>query len=72
MRIRPLSIAVAAALTLPLTGCNDGDGPRWLAAVEFIGMPAPTTADEKADVCPSAKIKYVYSDGKNETLRWPW
>ena len=68
MRIRPLSAAIAAVLSLSLAACNSDDDSRSLSSVEFIGMPAPATAAQKADAYSTAKIKYNYSDGSNETL----
>ena len=68
MRIRPLSAAIAAVLSLSLAACNSDDDSRSLSSVEFIGMPAPATAAQKADAYSTAKIKYNYSDGSSATL----
>jgi len=68
MRIRPLSAAIAAVLSLSLAACNSDDDSRSLSSVEFVGMPAPATAAEKADAYSTAKIKYNYSDGSSATL----
>ena len=68
MRIRPLSAAIAAVFSLSLAACNSDDDSRSLSSVEFVGMPAPATAAEKADAYSTAKIKYNYSDGSSATL----
>ncbi|MBK7793984.1 MAG: DUF839 domain-containing protein [Betaproteobacteria bacterium] len=67
MRIRPSSAATAAVISLALAACNDDSSSRSLSSVEFIGMPAPATAAEKADAYSTARIKYRYDDGSNET-----
>ncbi|MBK6337102.1 MAG: hypothetical protein IPF60_15650, partial [Betaproteobacteria bacterium] len=67
MRIRPSSAATAAVISLALAACNDDSSSRSLSSVEFIGMPAPATAAEKADAYSTARIKYLYDDGSNET-----
>ncbi|MBK7744156.1 MAG: DUF839 domain-containing protein [Betaproteobacteria bacterium] len=67
MRIRPSSAAIAAVLSLSLAACNSDSSSRSLSSVEFIGMPAPATAAEKADAYSTARIKYLYDDGSNET-----
>ncbi|MCU0252830.1 MAG: PhoX family protein [Vicinamibacterales bacterium] len=68
MRIRPLSAAIAAVAALSLAACNSDDDPRSISSVEFIGMPAPATAAQKADAYSTAKIKYNYSNGSSETI----
>ena len=68
MRIRPLPAAIAAVFSLSLAACNSDDDSRSLSSVEFVGMPAPATAAEKADAYSTAKIKYNYSDGSSATL----
>jgi hypothetical protein len=35
-------------------------------SVEFFGMPAPSTTDEKADIYTKAKVRYTYVNGKTE------
>jgi secreted PhoX family phosphatase len=42
-------------------------GMSELKNVEFIGMPAPATAEEKADIYTGAKAKYTYANGKTKT-----
>jgi hypothetical protein len=68
MRIRPLSAAIAAVFSVSLAACNSDGDSRSLSSVEFVGMPAPATAAEKADAYSTAKIKYIYSDGNSETF----
>jgi secreted PhoX family phosphatase len=67
MRNHPSSAAIAAVLSLSLAACNSDSSSRSLSSVEFIGMPAPATAAEKADAYSTARIKYRYDDGSNET-----
>jgi hypothetical protein len=35
-------------------------------SVEFFGMPAPSSAAEKADIYTRAKVRYTYVNGKTE------
>ncbi len=70
MKWKKISVAVLAALTvgvLPvaLSGCND-DGKK-VVSVEFIGMDAPATIDQKADMYSAAKAKFTYDDGTTKT-----
>ncbi len=39
-----------------------------VSSVEFVGMPAPATVDERADVYTAAKVIVTYRNGKSETL----
>jgi len=61
------SIAVAALGCFSLAACG-GDDPVKVTAVEFIGMDAPATAAEKADVYTKAKLKVSYNDGASKTF----
>lgn len=65
------SLVVTLALTLGTGGAAavqaDG-GPASLPAasvksVEFIGMPAPASVEEKTDIYTGAKVKYTYRNG---------
>ncbi len=47
-------------------GC-DKDQHRAIERVEFIGMDAPASVDEKADVYTAAKMKVSYRNGKTRT-----
>ncbi|MCG6897416.1 MAG: DUF839 domain-containing protein [Thiocapsa sp.] len=63
MRIRPLSLVVASLLAAPaLSDCPAG-GASTLISVEFIGMAAPATSDEKADAYSRAVMRATCSDG---------
>ncbi len=48
--------AIITVLSITIT-------PKVIAGVEFIGMPAPTTASEKANIYTKAQLKYVDSNG---------
>jgi secreted PhoX family phosphatase len=39
-----------------------------VSSVEFIGMPAPSTVDERSDVYSAAKVIITYRNGKSETF----
>ena len=69
MRIRPLALAMVPLLSLPLFGClgNDDDKDPAMTSVEFLGMPAPGTAEQKADMYTTAKVKVSYDDGTSKT-----
>jgi uncharacterized protein len=61
MRIRAVSLALASVCAAPaLADCPGGAPP---ARVEFTGMPAPATADEKADVYTRATLRMTCPDG---------
>lgn len=59
-----LSLAAAAALAVGFTACNDDDNTAGIAAkkVEFIGMAAPTTANEMATAYSAAKVRVYTND----------
>jgi len=50
-------------------GCDECGRHRWrkVASVEFIGMPPPSTVDERADVYTTAQMKVTYRNGESET-----
>jgi len=58
--------AFAAAFSL-LTVAGSADAASAVKSVEFIGMPAPVTADEKTDIYSTAQMKVVYRNGKSQT-----
>jgi secreted PhoX family phosphatase len=69
MKLKKIGVAVVAAMSLgtlgaALSGCNS-DG-KTLVSVEFIGMDAPATAQQKADMYSAAKVKYSYDDGSSQ------
>lgn len=62
MKLKTAALAVFAAL-------NTGSlfMSATAATVEFIGMDAPSTSNEKSDVYTKAKIKYTYGNGNSRT-----
>ena len=70
MKRHPRSVAIAAILGLAVSACGSDSDSQSLAvsSVEFIGMPAPATAAEKADAYTTAKLRYNYSNGTSETI----
>lgn len=73
MKQKTLVIAMACALsTLAVAGqaLAHPEGEREHAtvkSVEFIGMPAPSTPSEKADVYTTAQVKVTFQNGKSRT-----
>lgn len=67
---RPLTIAVAASLGVASLGVQaDANHPnkgmhKGQPTVEFIGMPAPITAAERAAFLTSARVRVTYPNGK--------
>lgn len=68
MKHRKLAwLALAAAL--PVAGCNgDGGSDRNATGIEFVGMDAPATPDEKADAYTRAKAILRYDNGTTKTV----
>jgi secreted PhoX family phosphatase len=66
MRLTAISIAVAALC--PWSVFATCPGNATLSSVEFIGMAAPATADEKADAYTQAKARMTCSDGSTSEL----
>ena len=61
MQLPVLSLALATVCATPvLAACPHGAAP---ARVEFTGMPAPATAEEKADIYTSATLRMICPDG---------
>ena len=74
MTRKKLVTAVSAALALasiaePSLATPDKDEKSFLnvASVEYIGMPAPATAEEKSDIYTQAQMKVTYKNGKVRT-----
>lgn len=68
MRMKVISLAVVSALAgaIVVSGCNadDNDDPAVaIKSVEFIGMDAPSTTEQKADIYSDARMVVTYSDG---------
>ncbi|MEI6738277.1 MAG: alkaline phosphatase PhoX, partial [Pseudomonadota bacterium] len=60
--------AVAMFSGVSLGGClGGGASDPTITGVEFIGMPAPTTAADQAAVSVASSIKIAYSDGTTKT-----
>jgi len=56
--------AFAAAFSL-LAFAGSAGAASAVKSVEFIGMPAPVTADEKTDVYSKAQVKVIHRNGKS-------
>ena len=70
MRNPALSFALASVCSMPaLADCPGGAPP---SQVEFTGMPAPATADEKADLYTRATLRMTCPDGSttDDPLRY--
>ena len=66
MRTRPAAAAVAAVLgALSVAGCSDSNDTRNQAVtkVDFIGMDAPATTEQKADMYSGARVVYTFESG---------
>lgn len=60
---------ICAAAAVALAGCASSASDEPIATkIEFVGMPAPSTAAEKADAYTAAKVIVTYSDGGTRTL----
>jgi hypothetical protein len=58
--------ALAALALLSFAAAPEAQEPV-LKSVEFVGMPPPSTLEERADVYTTAKMKVTYLDGRSET-----
>lgn len=71
MKRKPITVAVAAALGLGALSttvyCSGDHGKGALKSVEFIGMPAPATADEKSDIYTAARLRVTDKSGETKT-----
>jgi secreted PhoX family phosphatase len=63
-------IALASTLAVVTTASIQAVGPASIHApvksVEFIGMPAPSTVDERADIYTAARMKVTYPNGTSK------
>ncbi|HRD48247.1 MAG TPA: DUF839 domain-containing protein [Candidatus Contendobacter sp.] len=69
MPMKLLTVAVLAALGLVGCGSDDNNDsvlPK-VKSVEFIGMAAPSTDQERAAAYTTAAVKVTYDDGSNQT-----
>ena len=60
----PYAGAVSAALFAMVPTGNAGAAPM-VKSVEFLGMPAPSSVEERADIYTNAKMKVEYINGKS-------
>ena len=64
-------IATGIITALGVVGCNNSNNPAdetaTVTSVEFIGMNAPSTAEQRSNVYTEAKVKVNYSDGTSNT-----
>lgn len=64
-RLLILLLAVSAILSgLALFGCSDD--PTTISSVEFVGMSAPSTDQERSSVYTTAKVIVSYTDGTSK------
>jgi secreted PhoX family phosphatase len=73
MRTSPITAIVAAVLcaacAAPSTDMSASGATRaGVAFVEFLGMPAPETADQRAKAYTTAKAKITYRDSSTRTV----
>lgn len=62
--MKAFAVAASSVLTL-LTLAGSADAAPTLKSIEFIGMPAPVTAEEKTDVYTKARLKLIYRNGQS-------
>jgi secreted PhoX family phosphatase len=67
MKLNCITLAIAAMLAGSLPGHSGATGVM-VRSVEFFGMPAPVTPEEKADVYSRAEMKILYENGVDRTL----
>lgn len=69
MQLKPVLVATLSTLALGAYGqaVQARSSHADVKSVEFIGMDAPATAAEKADIYSKAKVKYTYANGKTKT-----
>ncbi|MBI1283393.1 MAG: DUF839 domain-containing protein [Thiobacillus sp.] len=74
MKLKPIVIAMSCALSaFAVAGQASADSDHGynhavVKSVEFIGMNAPSTPEQKADVYTTAKVKVTYRNGKSDTI----
>jgi secreted PhoX family phosphatase len=74
MKLKPIVIAMSCALASAavagqaVADSDHGYNHAVVKSVEFIGMDAPSTPEQKADVYTTAKVKVTYRNGKSDTI----
>lgn len=68
MELKPLIIALSTAFGVTVLS-SAACAKSTANSVEFIGMPAPSSANEKADIYTTAQVKIVYRNGGDQNLR---
>jgi len=74
MKLKPIVIAMSCALASAavagqaVADSDHGYNHAVVKSVEFIGMDAPSTPEQKADVYTTAKVKVTYRNGKSNTI----
>ena len=66
MKRKPIVAAVSAALGVTVLSSAACAGST-VESVEFIGMSAPATVEEKSDAYTKAQVIYRYTNGKSTT-----
>ena len=66
MEIKPVVIALSTALGVTVLS-SPACANSTVKSAEFIGMPSPASAEEKADIYTTAQVKYTYTNGKTQT-----
>lgn len=67
MKMKLLTVALWSALGVAGCGNDDDDPIATVRSVEFTGMPAPSTDQERASAYTTASVTYTYSDGSKKT-----
>lgn len=67
MKLKKGVIALISAFGAGIVPLSAQAGLGLVKSVEFIGMDAPATAEEKADIYTKAKVKYTYRFGWTKT-----
>ena len=67
MKMKLLTVALLSALGVAGCGNDDDDSIATLRSVEFTGMPAPSSDQERASAYTTASVTYTYSDGSKKT-----
>jgi secreted PhoX family phosphatase len=66
MKLKPTVIAIFSVFGVGILAQPVYAHPD-VKSVEFIGMAAPASVEEKADIYTQAKVKYTYKNGKTKT-----
>lgn len=67
MRFKTARVALAVAFGGSLF-CRSAFGESPVRSVEFIGMPAPASVEERADIYSNAQVKVTYRNGRSKIL----